>query len=87
MNLVEMVIADLAGAETFPLDVILTLRQKWSELRPLLLQRLAAFASGENRSPENAEIGVFGPAPIGGKARNRSLGALAFGRARRRAAL
>jgi len=60
MNLVEMAIADLAGAETFPLDAILTLRQKWSEARPLLLQRLADFASGENRSPENAEVVFFG---------------------------
>jgi hypothetical protein len=60
MNLVEMAIADLAGADTFPLDAILTLRQKWSEARGLLLQRLTAFASGENRSPENAEAVFFG---------------------------
>ncbi len=59
MNLVEMALADLAGAETFPLDAILALRQKWSEARPVLLQRLSACASGADRSPENAETVFF----------------------------
>jgi hypothetical protein len=60
MNLVEVAIADLAGAESFPLDAILTLRQKWSEARGRLLDALRAYASGENRSPENAETVFFG---------------------------
>jgi hypothetical protein len=60
MNLVEVAMADLAGAESFPLDAILTLRQKWSEARGPLLDALRAYASGENRSPENAETVFFG---------------------------
>ena len=60
MNLVEVAIADLAGAESFPLDAILTLRQKWSQAREPLLDALRAYASGENRSPENAETVFFG---------------------------
>ncbi len=59
MNLVEMAMADLAGAETFPLDAIMTLRQKWSEARPALMARLAACVSGADRSPENAETVFF----------------------------
>ncbi len=60
MNLVEMALADLSGAETFPLDAMFTLRQKWSEARGPLLERLAAYASGGDRSPENAEKLFFG---------------------------
>ncbi len=59
MNLVAMALADLAGAETFPLDAVLTLRQKWGEARPALLERLAACVSGADRSPENAETVFF----------------------------
>ena len=59
MNLVEIALADLAGAETFPLDAILTLRQKWSEARALLFAALQACASGADRSPENAETVFF----------------------------
>lgn len=59
MNLVAMALADLAGAETFPLDAILTLRQKWGEARAALLERLAACVSGADRSPENAETVFF----------------------------
>ena len=59
MNLIEMALADLAGAETFPLDAILTLRQKWSEARAPLLAALKACASGADRSPENAETVFF----------------------------
>jgi uncharacterized protein len=59
MNLVEMALADLAGAETFPLDAIMTLRQKWSEARPALMARLASCVSGADRSPENAETVFF----------------------------
>jgi hypothetical protein len=60
MNLVEMALADLAGAETFPLDAILTLRQKWASAREPLLASLAACASGADRTPENAETVFFG---------------------------
>jgi hypothetical protein len=60
MNLVGIAITDLGGAESFPLDAILTLRQKWSEAREPLLDALRAYASGENRSPENAETVFFG---------------------------
>ena len=60
MNLVEMALADLSGAETFPLDALMTLRQKWSDARGPLLAALNAFASGADRSPENAEKVFFG---------------------------
>ncbi len=60
MNLVAMALADLAGAETFPLDALMTLRQKWAEARDPLLEALKAFASGADRSPENAEKVFFG---------------------------
>jgi hypothetical protein len=59
MNLIDIALADLAGAETFPLDAIMTLRQKWSEARPALLARLADCVSGADRSPENAETVFF----------------------------
>jgi uncharacterized protein len=59
MNLVQLALADLAGAETFPLDAIMTLRQKWSEAREPLLAALRAYASGENRTPESAETVFF----------------------------
>jgi hypothetical protein len=59
MNLVEMALADLAGAETFPLDAIMTLRQKWDSAREPLLASLNACASGADRSPENAETVFF----------------------------
>ncbi len=59
MNLVEMALADLAGAETFPLDAILTLRQKWAFAREPLLASLNACASGVDRTPENAETVFF----------------------------
>jgi hypothetical protein len=59
MNLVNMALADLASAETFPIDAIMTLRQKWSEARPALMARLASCASGEDHSPENAETVFF----------------------------
>lgn len=59
MNLVEMALADLAGAETFPLDAILTLRQKWVLAKEPLLASLNACASGADRSPENAETVFF----------------------------
>ncbi|WP_374546002.1 DUF1186 domain-containing protein [Rhodoblastus sp.] len=60
MNLVDMALADLSGAETFPLDALMTLRQKWSEARGPLLEVLNKFASGADRSPENAEKVFFG---------------------------
>ncbi len=60
MNLIEMALADLSGAETFPLDALMTLRQKWSDARGPLLAALNAFASGADRSPENAEKVFFG---------------------------
>lgn len=60
MNLVEMALADLSGAETFPLDALMTLRQKWDDARAPLLDALKAFASGADRSPENAEMVFFG---------------------------
>jgi hypothetical protein len=60
MNLVDMALADLAGAETFPLDALLTLRQKWPAAREPLFAALNAFASGADRSPENAEKVFFG---------------------------
>ena len=55
-----MALADLSGAETFPLDAMVTLRQKWSEARAPLMQALAAYAEGRDRSPENAEKVFFG---------------------------
>jgi uncharacterized protein len=60
MNLVNMALDDLAGAETFPLDALMTLRQKWPEARGPLLAALQNFASGADRSPENAEKIFFG---------------------------
>ena len=60
MNLIAMALADLSGAETFPVDALVTLRQKWSEARRPLLDCLAAYASGQDRSPENAEKVFFG---------------------------
>jgi hypothetical protein len=60
MNLVEMALADLSSAETFPLDAVMTLRQKWPEARGPLLDALKNFASGADRSPENAEKVFFG---------------------------
>jgi uncharacterized protein len=60
MNLVEMALEDLSGAETFPLDALMTLRQKWSFAREPLLDALKNFASGFDRSPENAEKVFFG---------------------------
>ena len=59
MNLVEMALADLAGAETFPLDAILTLRQKWVSAKEPLLASLAACAKGVDRTPENSETVFF----------------------------
>ena len=59
MNLIEMALADFSGAETFPLDALLTLRQKWDEAREALLDRLAAYVSGADRSEENADILFF----------------------------
>jgi hypothetical protein len=55
MNLVALALADLSGAEVIPLDALLTLRQKWSEARAPLLGYLEAYASGADRSEENAE--------------------------------
>ena len=49
MNLVAMALADLSGAETFPLDALMTLRQKWPEARGPLLDALTNFASGADR--------------------------------------
>jgi hypothetical protein len=60
MNLIDMALADLAGAETFPLDALMVLRQKWPEARGPLLAALNNFASGADRSPENAEKVFFG---------------------------
>ncbi len=60
MNLVEMALDDLSGAETFPLDALMILRQKWPEARVPLLDALRNFASGADRSPENAEKVFFG---------------------------
>ncbi|MGO8740432.1 hypothetical protein [Rhodoblastus sp.] len=60
MNLVEIALDDLSGAETFPLDALMTLRQKWPDARGPLLDALKNFASGADRSPENAEKVFFG---------------------------
>jgi hypothetical protein len=60
MNLVEIALADLSGAETFPLDALMTLRQKWSEARDPLFAALDAYASGADRSEENASRAFFG---------------------------
>ncbi len=60
MTLVQMALDDLSGAETFPLDALMTLRQKWSFARGPLLDALKSFASGADRSPENAEKVIFG---------------------------
>jgi uncharacterized protein len=60
MNLVAMALDDLSGAETFPLDALMILRQKWSFARGPLLNALKAFASGEDRGPENAGKIFFG---------------------------
>ena len=60
MTLVQMALDDLSGAETFPLDALMTLRQKWSFARGPLLDALKNFASGADRGPENAEKVFFG---------------------------
>jgi hypothetical protein len=59
MNLVALALDDLTGAETFPLDALMTLRQKWSEARAPLLAALDAYASGADRSEENGERVFF----------------------------
>ncbi len=60
MNLVEIALADLSGAETFPLDALMTLRQKWGDARTPLLAAVEAYASGADRSEENASRAFFG---------------------------
>jgi uncharacterized protein len=60
MNLIQMALDDLSGAETFPLDALMILRRKWSFAREPLLNALKAFASGEDRGPENAGKVFFG---------------------------
>jgi hypothetical protein len=60
MNLVDIALADLSGAETFPLDALMTLRQKWSDARDPLLAALQAYASGADRSEDNASRAFFG---------------------------
>jgi hypothetical protein len=60
MNLVDIALADLSGAETFPLDALMTLRQKWSEARDPLFCALDSYASGADRSDENASRAFFG---------------------------
>ncbi|HUO54525.1 MAG TPA: DUF1186 domain-containing protein [Rhodoblastus sp.] len=60
MNLVSLALDDLGGAELFPLDALMTLRQKWDEARGPLLDALKAFASGADRTPENAGRVFFG---------------------------
>lgn len=60
MDLVKIALDDLSGAETFPLDALMTLRQRWSEARDPLLSALNAYASGADRSPENASKAFFG---------------------------
>ncbi len=55
-----MALEDLSGAETFPLDALMTLRQKWPDARGPLLDALKNFASGADRGPENAEKVFFG---------------------------
>jgi len=60
MNLVAIALDDLSGAETFPTDALLTLRQNWSEAREPLLGCLRAYASGADRSEENAGKVFYG---------------------------
>jgi len=60
MNLVDVALADLSGAETFPLDALMTLRQKWAEARAPLFAALETYASGADRSEENASRAFFG---------------------------
>ncbi|MBB4198513.1 hypothetical protein CCR94_03785 [Rhodoblastus sphagnicola] len=60
MNLVEIALVDLSGAETFPLDALMTLRQKWVDARDPLLAALETYASGADRSDENASKAFFG---------------------------
>jgi hypothetical protein len=60
MNLVDIALADLSGAETFPLDALMTLRQKWTEARAPLLADVEAYASGADRSDDNASMAFFG---------------------------
>ncbi len=60
MNLVQMALDDLSGAETFPLDALMILRRKWPDARGPLLEALQNFASGADRGPENAEKVFFG---------------------------
>lgn len=60
MNLVEMALADLSGAEVFPLDALMTLRQKWDEARGPLFAALDDYASGEDRSEQAADKIFFG---------------------------
>lgn len=60
MNLVDMALADLSGAEVFPLDALMTLRQKWDEARGPLFAALDDYASGEDRSEQNADRIFFG---------------------------
>jgi len=59
MDLVKIALDDLSGAETFPLDALMTLRQRWSEARDPLLSALQAYASGADRSEENASKAFF----------------------------
>jgi hypothetical protein len=60
MNLVAMAMEDLSGAEVFPLDALMTLRAKWSLAREPLLACLNAYASGVDRTTDNAEKVFFG---------------------------
>jgi hypothetical protein len=60
MNLVQIALADLSGAETFPLDALMTLRQRWSEARDPLFAALETYTSGADRSEENASRAFFG---------------------------
>jgi len=59
MDLVKIALDDLSGAETFPLDALMTLRQRWSEARDPLFAALNAYASGADRSEENASQAFF----------------------------
>jgi len=60
MTLVEMALADLVEAETFPYDALKSLRENWGAARGPLIEAFAAYASGADRSPENAERNFFG---------------------------
>jgi hypothetical protein len=60
MNLVEIALEDLSGAETFPLDALMTLRQKWVDARDPLFSALETYASGADRSEANASRAFFG---------------------------